>query len=79
LLCGEFDEVTPATTRQVHDGIPRSVFVVMAGCSHMSQAEQPDAVLGLVGNWFAGRSVHDSGRLTIAVGSSEAARAYDSA
>lgn len=53
LFCGEFDEVTPATMRQVHRGIPRSEFEVMAGCSHMSQAEQPDAVLRLVRDWLA--------------------------
>lgn len=53
LFCGEFDEVTPATMRQVHGGIPGSEFEVMAGCSHMSQAERPGAVLGLVRDWLA--------------------------
>jgi L-proline amide hydrolase len=54
LLCGEFDEVTPATVRAAHEGIPGSQFVVMPGCSHMSQAEKPDATLGLVRGWLAG-------------------------
>jgi L-proline amide hydrolase len=54
LFCGEFDEVTPATVEQAHRAIPGSQFVVMPGCSHMSQAERPDATLGLVRGWLAG-------------------------
>ena len=40
--------------RQVHDGIPGSRFVVMQGCSHMSQAERPDGTLGMIRGWLAG-------------------------
>ncbi len=54
LFCGEFDEVTPATQAQAGDGIRGSELVVMPGCSHMSQAEQPAATLGLVRGWLAG-------------------------
>jgi L-proline amide hydrolase len=54
LFCGEFDEVTPATVRQAHERITGSRFVVMKGCSHMSQAERPDLALGLVRGWLAG-------------------------
>jgi L-proline amide hydrolase len=54
LFCGEFDEVTPATVRQAHEGIPGSQFAVLDGCSHMSQAERPDLALGLVRGWLAG-------------------------
>ena len=54
LFCGEFDEVTPATVRQAHEGIPGSRFVVMEGCSHMSQAERPDLAIGLIRGWLAG-------------------------
>jgi len=54
LFCGEFDEVTPATVAQAHDAIPGSQFVVLAGCSHMGQAERPDLTLGLVRGWLAG-------------------------
>jgi L-proline amide hydrolase len=54
LFCGEFDEVTPATVRRAHDGISGSQFVVLPGCSHMSQAERPDLALGLVRGWLAG-------------------------
>jgi L-proline amide hydrolase len=54
LFCGEFDEVTPATMGQVHEAIRGSRFEVMAGCSHMAQAEAPDATLGLIRGWLAG-------------------------
>jgi len=54
LFCGEFDEVTPATVAPAHEGIRGSSFFVMQGCSHMSQAERPEATLGLVRGWLAG-------------------------
>ncbi len=54
LFCGEFDEVTPATVAQARDGIKGSELVVMPGCSHMSQAEQPAATLSLLRGWLAG-------------------------
>lgn len=54
LFCGEHDEVTPATFRPAHEGIRGSQFVVLPGCSHMSQAERPDLVLGLVAGFLAG-------------------------
>ena len=54
LFCGEFDEVTPATVRHAHERITGSSFVVLKGCSHMSQAERPDLALGLVRGWLDG-------------------------
>jgi len=54
LFCGEFDEVTPATVAPAHEGIGGSSFFVMQGCSHMSQAERPEATLGLIRGWLAG-------------------------
>jgi len=54
LFCGEFDEVTPDTVARAHAGIRGSTFFVMQGCSHMSQAERPEATLGLVRGWLAG-------------------------
>jgi L-proline amide hydrolase len=54
LFCGEFDEVTPAAVAQTHTGISGSQFVVLPGCSHMTQAERPDLTLGLVRGWLAG-------------------------
>jgi L-proline amide hydrolase len=54
LLCGEFDEMTPTTVAQAHEGIAGSQFMVLPGCSHMAQAERPDLTLGLVRGWLAG-------------------------
>ena len=54
LFCGEFDEVTPATMEVAHRGIPGSRFVVLPGCSHMSQAERPDLTLGMLRGWLHG-------------------------
>src|SRR5207249_6241482 len=48
LFCGRHDEVTPATMERVHHGIPGSELVVFEESSHMSQAEEPEAVLDLV-------------------------------
>jgi len=52
LFCGEFDEVTPPTVERAHRAIQGSEFVVLPGCSHMAQAEDPDAVLGLLRGWL---------------------------
>jgi L-proline amide hydrolase len=54
LFCGEFDEITPATVELAHKALPESQFLVMPGCSHMSQAEQPELTLGLLRGWLAG-------------------------
>ena len=54
LFCGQFDEVTPETMQPVHAAIDGARFEVLPGCSHMSQAERPDLVLGLVHGWLAG-------------------------
>jgi len=62
LFCGEFDEVTPATVELAHKAIPGSQFSVTPGCSHMSQAEEPELTLGLLRGWLAGVEaslVHD--------------------
>ncbi len=53
LFCGEHDEVTPATVEQAHRGIDGSEFVVMEGCSHMSQEERPRETLAMVRDWLA--------------------------
>jgi L-proline amide hydrolase len=53
IFCGEHDEVTPATAELVHLGIASSEFVVMEGCSHMSQAERPEETLAMLRDWLA--------------------------
>jgi L-proline amide hydrolase len=54
LFSGRYDEVTPATMERVHQGIPGSELVVFEESSHMSQAEEPEAVLDLVRGFLAG-------------------------
>src|SRR5207245_10071195 len=53
LFSGRYDEVTPATMQQVHEGIPGSEWVVFEQSSHMSQSEEPEAVLDLVRRFLA--------------------------
>ena len=53
LFSGRHDEVTPATMEQVHEGIPGSEWVVFEQSSHMSQSEEPEAVLDLVRRFLA--------------------------
>lgn len=52
LFSGRHDEVTPATMSQVHEQISGSEWVVFEESSHMAQAEQPEAVLGLLRDWL---------------------------
>jgi L-proline amide hydrolase len=49
---GEHDEITPATIEQVHRGIAGSRLVIVPDASHMTYAEQPEAVLMLVGGFL---------------------------
>ena len=53
VFSGRYDEVTPATTERVHEGIPGSEWVVFEESSHMSQAEEPEKVLDLVRAFLA--------------------------
>ena len=53
LFSGRHDEVTPATMQQVHEGITGSEWVVFEQSSHMSQSEEPEAVLDLVRRFLA--------------------------
>lgn len=39
---------------QAHEGIPGSEFVMTSGCSHVPQAERPEATLGMIRGWPAG-------------------------
>jgi proline-specific peptidase len=49
---GRYDEVTPATLERVHAGIAGSQLVIFEDASHMAQAEQPDQVLSLLGDFL---------------------------
>lgn len=41
VLCGEFDELTPACSRRIHDALPDSRLVIFRDCSHMPFYERP--------------------------------------
>jgi proline-specific peptidase len=53
LFSGRHDEVTPATMERVHQGIPGSELMIFEESSHMSQGEEPEAVLNLVRRFLA--------------------------
>lgn len=42
ITCGEFDEVHPDCARTMHQGIRGSELVIFAGCSHLSDLEEPE-------------------------------------
>jgi proline-specific peptidase len=48
VFSGRYDEVTPAMTEAVHNGIPGSEYAVLEESSHMAQAEEPKKTLALV-------------------------------
>jgi proline iminopeptidase len=43
VLAGEYDELTPACSRRIHDALPDSRLVIFRNCSHMPFYEDPDA------------------------------------
>jgi L-proline amide hydrolase len=53
VFSGRYDEVTPAITEAVHQGIPGSEYVVLEGSSHTAQAEEPERTLELVRDFLA--------------------------
>ena len=43
VLAGEYDELTPACSRRIHDALPDSRLAIFRNCSHMPFYEDPDA------------------------------------
>jgi len=48
VLAGEFDELTPACARRIHDALPDSRLVIFENCSHMPFYEDPDAYFAVL-------------------------------
>lgn len=48
VLCGEFDELTPACSMRMHNELPNSEIAVLPNCSHMAMYEDPAAYLARV-------------------------------
>ncbi len=53
LICGRDDTITPMGLHYaMHEQIPNSSFVSIAGCGHYSPLEQPKTVSKLLRNWL---------------------------
>jgi len=48
VLCGQYDELTPACAMRMHNVLPNSEITVFPNCSHMAMYEDPDAYRGRV-------------------------------
>lgn len=53
VLCGEFDELSPACSRRIHDALPHSKLVVFRDCSHMPFYERPSEYFPVVRAFLA--------------------------
>jgi proline iminopeptidase len=53
LLCGEFDECTPETTRDYANRVPHSEFVEIKGSAHLTTIDAPRATLDVVRRFLA--------------------------
>ncbi len=59
-LTGEFDEATPASTERFSKLVPGALFKVIPGSGHVSQNDNPEFMLGAVGEFL--RSVDGKSR-----------------
>jgi proline iminopeptidase len=53
LICGEFDEAQPDTTRYYASLIPGAECTVVAGAAHIANFDQPWPYLGALRDWMA--------------------------
>lgn len=53
ILCGQYDEATPASGRRFARRIPDGTFVELKGCSHRSLVENPKVVLDELRRWYS--------------------------
>jgi L-proline amide hydrolase len=53
VITGEHDEATPAINATVTNGIPGARSVILPGRSHIAHAEDPDAYLALLDEFFS--------------------------
>lgn len=54
ILCGKYDELTPACSYKMHAALPNSHIHVFNHSSHMPFYEEPDAYFEVLGNFFDG-------------------------
>ena len=56
VLAGEFDELTPACARRIHDALLDSRLVIFRNCSHMPFYEDPDAYFSVLEQFLKSRT-----------------------
>lgn len=52
IISGEFDESTPAINEAMHKALRNSQWILMPGCSHLPNLENPDHYIGHVRNFL---------------------------
>ena len=52
IISGEFDESTPKVNQTMRDGLKKSEWVLMPGCSHLSHLESPDTYFKFIQNFL---------------------------
>lgn len=52
IISGEFDESTPKVNQTMRDGLKKSEWILMPGCSHLSNLESPDAYFKFIQNFL---------------------------
>lgn len=53
VISGEYDEATPIIAETVHKGIPGSKWVLFEGCSHITNAEDPERYMQVLGEFIS--------------------------
>ena len=53
VICGEYDEATPALAEEIHQGLPNSEIYVVKDASHLSHVEQPEIYMREVGQFLS--------------------------
>jgi len=56
VIAGEYDELTPACARRMHDALPQSRIAILRNCSHMPFYEDPEAYFSLLEGFLGGNS-----------------------
>ena len=58
IVCGQYDELTPACSMRMHHALPNSEITVFPCSSHMPMWEEPDAYINRLTRFLAKHRVH---------------------
>lgn len=58
IVCGQYDELTPACSMRMHHALPNSEITVFSCSSHMPMWEEPDAYINRLTRFLAKHRVH---------------------